>query len=98
MSENQNEQKYQEFETYIHKKGGLYLKLCEARHSETMEELVVYIDIAGGDVFCRPKDMFYEKIEDESGQKQERFKKIPYITDRSKRKSLLNKEFLKNLI
>ncbi len=97
MSKNQNHPKYQEFETYIHKKGGLYLKLCEARHSETMEELVVYVDIAGGDVFCRPKDMFYEEVETEYGEKQTRFQKIPYIADRSQRKILLNKEFLKNI-
>jgi len=92
---NQNDEKYQQFETFIHTKGGVYLKLCEARHSETLEELIVYIDVAGGDVFCRPKEMFYEEVENTDGTKSPRFQKLPYIKDRDKRKELLNKNFLK---
>ncbi|MEQ9116370.1 MAG: DUF1653 domain-containing protein [Rickettsiales bacterium] len=93
----ENNPKYQQFETYIHRKGGVYLKLCEARHTETLEDLVVYVDIAGGDVFCRPKEMFYEEMEQADGSKSPRFKKLPYISDRDKRKTLLNKKFLEDL-
>ncbi len=41
---------------YRHKKGGLYLRLCEARHTETGELLTVYIGITGP--WCRPSGMF----------------------------------------
>lgn len=67
------------FEVYQHRDGGLYTKLCEAKHSETGEELVVYLCAASGDVWARPKAMFEEP---------ERFKPVPYMADRAVRKSL----------
>jgi hypothetical protein len=67
------------FTVYQHRDGGLYLKLTEAKHSETGEALVIYICAASGDVWARPKAMF-----EEPG----RFTEIPYITDRGARKAL----------
>ena len=40
-----------------HRKGGLYERLGVARHSETLEELTVYMD-AEGALWARPREMF----------------------------------------
>jgi len=47
---------------YKHYKGSVYEVLCEAIHSETAEKLVIYKS-CNGEVFARPRDMFYEKVE-----------------------------------
>ena len=64
------------FETYQHYKGGLYLKLHEALHTETEEMMVVYACSVRGEVFVRPKDMFYADIQ-EGDYTGPRFKPIP---------------------
>ena len=47
---------------YKHKKGNIYRILCEAKHSETCEPLVVYQAMYGkGEVWVRPKEMFFEE-------------------------------------
>ena len=47
-----------------HFKGKLYLVIDLARHSETMEELVVYKALYGSyGIFVRPKDMFLSKVD-----------------------------------
>lgn len=49
---------------YRHYKGGEYEVLCEARHSETEEELVVYRALYGErGVWVRPRAMFCEEVE-----------------------------------
>ena len=54
---------------YKHFKGGLYEVIRIARHSESLEELVVYkalydIPEFGKDsLWVRPKEMFLEKVE-----------------------------------
>ncbi len=49
---------------YRHYKGHEYLVLYIARHSETLEELVVYQDISLPEkVWCRPLQMFLEEVE-----------------------------------
>lgn len=49
---------------YIHYKGGKYQTYFIARNSETLEEMVVYQDIAVPEkVWCRPLKMFVENVE-----------------------------------
>ena len=43
---------------YRHYKGGEYEVISVARHSETLEELVIYKSLANGDVWARPKSLF----------------------------------------
>ena len=54
--------------TYRHYKGKLYEVLGVARHSETLEELVVYralyrSEFGLGSLWVRPKKMFMENVE-----------------------------------
>lgn len=50
--------------TYRHYKGNEYEVLGVARHSETMEELVVYRALYGeGGLWVRPLSMFVEDVE-----------------------------------
>lgn len=61
---------------YEHYKGMRYKIIGVARHSETLEELVVYQALYGeGDLWVRPKGMFLENIE-LNGQWRERFKLV----------------------
>lgn len=62
---------------YKHYKGRLYAVLGTAKHSETLEEYVVYIALYEGEfgknsIWIRPKSMFLEKIEI-NGIQTERF-------------------------
>lgn len=53
---------------YRHYKGNEYLALCTARHSETLEECVVYKALYGdGGVWVRPLDMFCENVDTADG-------------------------------
>lgn len=47
---------------YRHYKGGLYQVLYEAKHSETLEDLVVYQSLKDFQVWVRPKLMFYSTV------------------------------------
>jgi cyclomaltodextrinase / maltogenic alpha-amylase / neopullulanase len=61
---------------YEHYKGKQYEVIGLARHSETLEELVVYKALYGeGDLWVRPADMFTETVEIE-GETKPRFKYI----------------------
>ena len=49
---------------YRHFKGNLYRVLHIAKHTETLEDMVVYQAMYGDrDIWVRPKDMFEEVIE-----------------------------------
>lgn len=49
---------------YKHYKGNTYKVLLIAKHSETLEEMVVYQDVNNPEKnWARPKIMFQEKIE-----------------------------------
>lgn len=64
--------------TYRHYKGNLYEVIGLARHSETLEELVVYKALyqdEGENLWVRPAAMFSETITID-GKKQLRFEKI----------------------
>ena len=61
---------------YEHYKGMRYKILAVGRHSETLEEVVVYQALYGeGDVWVRPLNMFLESITI-NGKLQPRFKRI----------------------
>lgn len=58
---------------YQHYKGNLYKVLAVARHSETLEEVVVYQACDGEkNVWVRPLEMFLENTQ-VNGQMQPRF-------------------------
>jgi hypothetical protein len=64
---------------YQHYKGGKYLVIGLAKHSETLEELVVYVALhenSQSNLWVRPLKMFLESIE-KNGKMIPRFKKIP---------------------
>lgn len=59
---------------YQHFKGNKYKVLCIAKHSETLEEMVVYQALYGaGDIWVRPTNMFLEDIK-KDGKIIKRFK------------------------
>ncbi len=63
---------------YQHYKGGKYLVLGVAKHSETKEDLVVYVTLYENDMasmWVRPLDMFAENVTVD-GKNMPRFKKI----------------------
>ncbi|MCX6720705.1 MAG: DUF1653 domain-containing protein [Candidatus Staskawiczbacteria bacterium] len=59
---------------YKHFKGPEYEVMGLARHSETLEEFVVYKD-SKDDLWVRPSKMFFEEIK-RNGKKMPRFKYI----------------------
>lgn len=62
--------------TYRHYKGNLYKVLAVAKHSETLEDLVVYMALYGmGQVWVRPLSMWNETVE-KDGKLVLRFTKI----------------------
>lgn len=63
---------------YQHYKGNRYLVLCEAKHSETLEPMVVYVSLYEnneGQVWVRPSSMFLSTVEVD-GMTQPRFKHV----------------------
>jgi len=61
---------------YRHFKGNEYEVLCVAKHSETLEDMVVYRALYGGrGVWVRPAAMWEEEIE-RDGKKLKRFEYI----------------------
>ncbi len=63
---------------YKHFKGGLYEVIGTAKHSETLEEFVVYKALYGeGGLWIRPKGMWNETIE----RNGKSFKRFEYIEE-----------------
>ncbi len=64
--------------TYRHYKNNLYKVIGVAKHSETLEELVVYEALYDNELsklWVRPKSMFLEEVEVD-GQRSPRFELI----------------------
>lgn len=61
---------------YRHFKGNLYEVIAIAKHSETLEEMVVYRALYGqGDVWVRPAAMWNETVERDG----KTFRRFEYI-------------------
>ena len=59
---------------YRHFKGNNYEVVGVAKHSETLEEMVVYRPLYGeGGLWVRPKEMFLEKVRDDEDDVEYRF-------------------------
>jgi len=76
-----------QFKSVQHYKGGIYLILGEALHTETEEVMVIYVCAAGGEMFCRPKSMFEEMV-DTPGYKGPRFIPLPDAMSKEERKKV----------
>jgi hypothetical protein len=59
---------------YRHYKGGLYELVCEATLEADLTPLIVY-RAADGSIWCRPKAVFFERVEVDGVQVQ-RFEQI----------------------
>ena len=63
---------------YRHFKGNMYEVIGIAKHSETLEEMVVYRALYGsGDLWVRPVSMWNETVERDG----KTFKRFEYIGD-----------------
>ena len=58
---------------YKHYKGNVYEIITFAKHTETMEDLVVYKSVSNGKIWARPLVMFSEKVKDINGVLVDRF-------------------------
>lgn len=66
----------QEVRYFVHFKGGLYKLIGIGRHSETLEEMVIYQAMYGvHDFWVRPKSLFFSKVVID-GKEINRFKEI----------------------
>jgi hypothetical protein len=75
MSNNLDPIPYLRRGTYRHYKGGLYRITYMARHSESLEPMVVYQSEATWELWVRPHSMFVESVEFE-GELVTRFKLV----------------------
>jgi hypothetical protein len=50
--------------TYKHFKGNLYKVVGFAKHSETMEDMIVYESLRNNTLWVRPKSMWNEVVDD----------------------------------
>ncbi len=49
---------------YKHYKGNLYKIIALGKHSENLDEMVVYQSVKDGQVWIRPKTMWNETVDD----------------------------------
>ncbi|MBR2825176.1 MAG: DUF1653 domain-containing protein [Solobacterium sp.] len=61
---------------YQHYKGNIYRILGVGKHSETLEEYVIYEDVQKGLIWVRPYNMFLEDVQLKDGTIVPRFKRI----------------------
>lgn len=48
---------------YKHYKGNLYKVIAIAKHSETLDDMVVYKSVKTGEIWVRPKSMWSETVD-----------------------------------
>jgi hypothetical protein len=68
VSKNNGENIMQEIiigRTYRHFKGNLYKVVGFAKHSETLEDMIIYSPLKTGDTWVRPKTMWNEVVDDQ---------------------------------
>ena len=61
--------------TYQHYKGNIYQVMATAKHSETLEDLVIYKSVDEEKVWARPLEMFLDNVMVD-GEEVERFKLV----------------------
>ena len=49
---------------YRHYKGNMYEIIAIGKHSETLEDMIVYKSIKTGDIWVRPYSMWNETVDD----------------------------------
>lgn len=59
-----NMQKIEVGKTYVHYKGNKYKIIALAKHSETLEDMVVYQSLTQGGIWVRPMSMWNNVIDD----------------------------------
>ena len=70
-------QKIEIGEIYKHFKGNQYQIIALAKHSETLEDMIVYKALYGeGDIWVRPATMFTDMKTLEDGTQVQRFTKV----------------------
>lgn len=70
---------------YRHFKGHVYRVIGTAKHSETLEEHIVYVSTTDPeDMWVRPANMFLDIVE-RGGQKFHRFERLEGSSDDSER-------------
>ena len=50
--------------TYKHYKGNIYKVIALAKHSETLEDMIVYQSVKTNEIWVRPKRMWSEIVDD----------------------------------
>ncbi len=50
--------------TYKHYKGNIYKVIALAKHSETLEDMIVYQSVKTNEIWVRPKKMWSEIVDD----------------------------------
>lgn len=48
--------------TYRHYKGNIYKIIALGKHSETLEDMIVYQSVKSGEIWIRPKSMWNNEI------------------------------------
>ena len=59
-------QKIEVGKIYRHYKGNIYKVIALAKHSETVEDMVVYQNVEKGDIWTRPKFMWNEVVDNKN--------------------------------
>ena len=70
-------------QVYKHFKGFIITILCVCKHTETMEDMVIYTHDKSDKIWARPLNMFFEEVDHE---------KYPNVTQKYRFELIKNKE------